>query len=130
MLSFVLNCVCAQTTVTCLCTSFLCVCAQTASERALSFFSVFVATSPFLMLCPPTQNGAILSPSVPEMKYKPLKCILILPCRLRLKNKRTHACTHTHTNERGIVMPALVVPKTAAACIWQMVVPLLCMPPY
>ena len=62
------------------------------------FLYVFVATSPCLVLCPPTQNGAILSPSVPEMKYKPLKCILILPCRLRLKNKHAHACTHTQTH--------------------------------
>ena len=62
------------------------------------FLYVFVATSSCLVLCPPTQSGAILSPSVPEMKYKPLKCILILPCRLRLKNKHTYTHTHTHTH--------------------------------
>lgn len=101
MFSFVLNCVCAPTTNARLCASFLCarVHKRRRSELFL-FLYIFLATSPFLVLCPPTQNGAILSPSVPEMKYKPLKCILILPCRLRLKNKHTHThtCLHAHTH--------------------------------
>lgn len=86
-----------------LCLLPLCEYTNVVGASFFPFLYVFVASSPCLVLCPPTQNGAILSPSVPEMKYKPLKCILILPCRLRLKNKHTHACmhtdTHTHTHQ-------------------------------
>lgn len=112
----------------------VCMCVYTNGITATFFFfsySACVATSPFLMLCSPTQNGAILSPSVPEMKYKPLKCILILPCRPRLKNK--HVYTHTHieqtlTKEVLWCQPLFLRPRLYAYGRWLLL--LLCMPPY
>lgn len=99
MFSLVLNCICTQTTITQLGVFFPACACKNGTRARVSFLYVFVASSPWLVLCPPTQNRAILSPSIPEMKYKPLKCILIFPCRPCLKNTHTHTDTRTSSKE-------------------------------